>query len=133
VRCQTHDTDGCGTCRPAMHAAWTAGQLKAALADLPDNTPVAVRAVDGYDPQVCDEQVITGAGFGTVDWGDGYGPEQSKVFGLDCEIPEDQLETRPDRPLRPGTSHRSLSLQAPDPVHLPSPGARPRQEPEAEP
>ncbi len=81
-------------------AAWTAGQLKAALAVIPDDTPLAVNAVDTSDPDVADEQVIVGAGSGTVDWGDGYGPERDAIFGLECEIPEGLLRTRPERPRR---------------------------------
>ena len=109
MKCQAHNTDGCAECSPAMRAAWTAGELKAALAGIPDDTPLAVNAVDITDPNVADEQVIVGAGFGTVNWGDGYGPEQSKIFGLDCELPERQLETRPERPPRVRSQYRPLS------------------------
>ena len=109
MKCQAHNTDGCRECCPAMRAAWTAGQLKAALAGLPDDTPLAVNAVDTTDPAVVDEQVIVGAGFGTVDWGDGYGPEPGKIFGLVCEIPERPLQTRPERPSRVRSPHRPLS------------------------
>jgi hypothetical protein len=65
----------------------------------PDGTPLVANAVDYSDPNVVDEQVIVGAGFGTINWGDGYGPEPDAVFGLQCEIPEaeDLLRTRPDR------------------------------------
>jgi hypothetical protein len=100
MKCHAHNTDGCAECRPAIRAAWTAGQLKAALAHIPDNTPLAVNAIDTADPNFADEQVITGAGFGTIDWGDGYGLQPSKVFGLTCEIPEAPLETKPNRPQR---------------------------------
>jgi len=34
----------------------------------------------------------------TEPWGDGYGPETDAIFGLECEIPEDLLRTRPERP-----------------------------------
>jgi len=83
-----------------MSAAWTVGQLKAALAEIPDDTPLVVNAVDTSDPNVADEQVIVCAGFGMVDWGDGYGPERDAIFGLECEIPEALLRTRPERPRR---------------------------------
>jgi hypothetical protein len=109
MKCQAHNTDGCPECCPAMRAAWTARQLKAALAGLPDDTPLAVNVVDITDPHVVDGQVIVGAGFGTVNWGDGYGPEPGKIFGLECEIPERQLETRPERPPRLRSPHRPLS------------------------
>jgi hypothetical protein len=82
--------------QPASPAEWTVGQLKAALAAIPDETPLVVNAVDPIVPEFCDPQVIVGAGFGSVDWSDGYGLEQSKTFGLDCAIPERQLETWPD-------------------------------------
>jgi hypothetical protein len=83
-----------------MRAAWTARQLKAALAGIPEDTPLVVNAVDANYPDLADEQVIVGAGFGTVDWGDGYGPEPDGVLGLDCEIPEGLLRIKPDRPSR---------------------------------
>jgi len=101
MKCTEHGDDGCATCKPAMRAALTAGQLKAALAAVPDDTQLVVNVADPTDPATCDEQVIVGAGFGTVDWGDGYGPERSPLFGLDCEWPEDLLWTKPDRPRRP--------------------------------
>lgn len=101
MRCETHDTEGCADCKPAMHAAWTTGQLKAALAGVPDDTPLVANVADPGDPNVADEQVITGAGFGTVNWGDGYGPERSPLFALELHIPEGYLQTRPDRPRRP--------------------------------
>jgi Family of unknown function (DUF6225) len=100
MKCADHDRDGCTECRPAMHAAWTVGQLRAALAGVPDDTPLVVNAVDARLPECADEQVVVGAGFGTVNWGDGYGAERSDLFGLDCEIPEALLRTRPDRPRR---------------------------------
>ncbi len=64
-----------------------------------------MNAVDTSDPDVADEQVVVGAGFGIVNWGDGYGPERDTVFGLDCAIPEGLLRSKPDRPCRrTGTS-----------------------------
>jgi hypothetical protein len=83
-----------------MRAAWSAGQLREALAAIPDDTPLVVNAVDASDPGVADEQVVTGAGFGIVNWGDGYGFERDTVFGLDCEMPEGLLRSKPDRPRR---------------------------------
>ncbi len=100
MRCELHGADGCAECKPAMRAAWTVGQLKAALAVIPDDTPLVVNAVDTSDPGFADEQVIVGAGFGTVNWGDGYGSERDAIFGLECEIPEGLLRTRPERPRR---------------------------------
>lgn len=100
MKCDAHGADGCADCKPAMRAAWTVGQLRAALAGIPDDTPLAANTADPNDPSVADDQVIVGAGFGTVDWGDGYGPEPAAIFGLECEIPENLLQTRPDRPRR---------------------------------
>ncbi len=100
MKCAEHRTDGCAECQPAVCAAWTVGQLKAALAAIPDDTPLVVNAVDTSAPEFADEQVVAGAGFGTVNWGDGYGPERDVFFGLDCEMPEGLLRTKPDRPRR---------------------------------
>ena len=100
MKCAEHGRDGCEKCQPAIHAAWTVGQLKAALAEIPDDTPLVVNAVAADDPDFADSQVIVGAGFGTVNWGDGYGDERDTIFGLDCEMPEGELRTRPDRPYR---------------------------------
>jgi hypothetical protein len=96
-----------------MRAAWTVGQLKAALVGIPDDTPLAVNAVDTADPDFADDQIIVGAGFGTIDWGDGYGRKPSKVFGLNCEIPESPLETKPKRPQRQPL--RSAPVRQPEP------------------
>jgi len=104
VKCAEHGKDGCAECCPAMREAWTVGQLKAALSAIPDDTPLMVRAVDASDPEFADEQVVVGAGFGTVDWGDGYGPEPDTLFGLECEVSEALLRTKPARPRRrPGS------------------------------
>lgn len=79
---------------------WTVGQLRAALADLPDNTPLAVHAPNFNDNAVYDELVLTDAGFGTVDWGEGFGPEPSSVFALVCQPPTENLEQRPQEDSR---------------------------------
>jgi hypothetical protein len=100
MKCDQHGADGCAECQPAIHAAWTVGQLRAALAAIPDDTPLVVNAVDTSAPDFADEQVLVGAGFGTVNWGDGYGPEPDTFFGLDCEMPERLLRKKPDRPRR---------------------------------
>jgi Family of unknown function (DUF6225) len=100
MKCDVHGAEGCAGCKPAMRAAWTVGQLRAALAGIPDDAPLAANTADPNDHGVSDDQVIVGAGFGTVDWGDGYGAEPDSVFGLQCEIPEDLLSKRPERPRR---------------------------------
>ena len=100
MKCAEHKTEGCASCRPAMRAAWSVGQLKEALATIPGDTPLVVNAVDTGNPQVADEQVVVGAGFGLLNWGDGYGFERDTLFGLDCEMPEGLLRSKPDRPRR---------------------------------
>lgn len=100
MKCSDHGRDGCAECRPAARVAWTVGQLKAALATIADDTPLVVNAANPSEPNVADEQAVVGAGFGAVDWGDGYGPEPDTVFGLDCEIPEGYPRAKPDRPRR---------------------------------
>jgi Family of unknown function (DUF6225) len=100
MQCTAHGADGCAECTPGMRAAWTVGQLKTALAAIPDATALVVNVADPSDPHVADEQVIVGAGFGTIDWGDGRGPQTDPVFGLDCEIPERLMRLAPDRPSR---------------------------------
>jgi hypothetical protein len=94
-------TDQTGSRGTTVSAAWTVGQLRAALAGLPDDTPLVVNVADLNDPSVCDEQVLVSAGFGTINWGDGYGPEPDTVFGLNCEIPDHDMRTKPSRPRRP--------------------------------
>lgn len=111
--------------------AWTVGALRAAITGLPDDTLLIVNAPDFTDPDFVTEQVITSAGFGTVDWGDGYGPEQSKVFGLECEIPDGPIELRAGRA-------RALTTDEPLTRHMPrsprrEPSPRPELELEAEP
>lgn len=80
--------------------AFTAGQLRAAIADLDDDAPIMVSvATDNLG--TVEEQIITGAGYGTVRWGDGYGTETSPLFGLDAHWPNVvPLLVRPDRPHR---------------------------------
>jgi hypothetical protein len=100
MKCHEHGTEGCAGCKPAMRAAWTVGQLRAALAGIPDDTPLVVNTADACDPAVADEQVIVDARFGAADWGDGYGPEPDTMFGLDCAIPGGLPRTRPGQPCR---------------------------------
>jgi Family of unknown function (DUF6225) len=70
---------------------WTVGRLKAELADVADDTVVVVNVPDPNDPKLVDEQIVVDAGFGTVDWGDGKGPQADVYFGLQTQIPEDYL------------------------------------------
>ncbi|MEV7011969.1 DUF6225 family protein [Streptosporangium sp. NPDC051022] len=66
--------------------AWTAGQLRAALADLDDDAPVIVHvATDEAD--VADDQIITSAGHGQIGWGDGHGKDPDPIFALEAHWP----------------------------------------------
>ncbi|MFI6504445.1 DUF6225 family protein [Nonomuraea typhae] len=81
--------------------AWTAGQLREALADLSDDTPVVVHVAGESDPESVDDQIITSAGYGNVGWGDGYGMERDPIFALECHWhTKDRLLIRPKRPRR---------------------------------
>lgn len=81
----------------------TVGQLRAALEGIPDETPLAVNAADpDYPTDSVTEQVITSAGFGLINWGDGYGLEPDNVFALNCNLgmDTDDLRSKPVRPVR---------------------------------
>jgi hypothetical protein len=74
----------------------TVGQLRAALAGLPDITPLVVNAEDASDPEeAAIEQVITSVGFGLIDWGDGRGLRPDKVLALNCRANYDDLRDAP--------------------------------------
>lgn len=79
----------------------TVGQLREALDGVADDTPLIVNAADAQDADFADEQVITSAGFGSVDWGDGRGLQRDIVFGLNCRrvsLEElDGMRRRPDQ------------------------------------
>ena len=73
MKCTDHGADGCAGCRPALRAAWTVGAQGRPGRD--SRRHAAGRECgDPGDSDCADEQVIVSAGFGTVDWGDGYGP-----------------------------------------------------------
>jgi hypothetical protein len=79
----------------------TVGQLRAALEGIPDDTPLIVNAEDpAYPEEFVAEQVITGTGFGLVDWGDGYGLEPDNVFALNCHTEYEDMREKPTRPPR---------------------------------
>ncbi len=81
--------------------AYTAGQIRAAVAHLADDAPVVVHVATDEDG-VADDQIIVDAGHGRIDWGDGYGMEQDPLFALECDWPATHpLTIRPDRPRRP--------------------------------
>jgi Family of unknown function (DUF6225) len=108
MKCAEHGADGCVDCKHVCEAAWTVGQLKAALTAIPDDTPlIANIATD--DPGCVDEQVIIAAGFGSVNWGDGKSWQRDSRFGLTCEWPA-ELAT----PQRPSLGDGSGALPAPE-------------------
>jgi hypothetical protein len=68
--------------------AWTVGDLRQALDGIPDHTPLNV-SVDAPDTdREAQTQVVTGAGPGQVDPGDGSGPIPNGDFTLTCEVPK---------------------------------------------
>jgi hypothetical protein len=72
---------------PGSDGLATVGELRAALAGLPGITPVVVNAEDVSDPEEpAIEQVITSAGFGLIDWGDGQGLVPDGVLALNCRV-----------------------------------------------
>jgi cytosine/adenosine deaminase-related metal-dependent hydrolase len=80
--------------------AFTAGQLRAAIADLADDAPVLVHVATDED-DVADDQIIVSAGYGEIDWADGYGAEPDPIFALECEwCTRRDLHIRPTRPRR---------------------------------
>lgn len=87
-------TDGKG------RRAFTAGQLRAAIAGLDDDAPVVLHVATDED-DVADTQIVVDAGRGSIGWGDGYGLEPDPLFALQCAWPTaDTLHVRPVRPRR---------------------------------
>src|SRR5262249_43101966 len=67
-------------------APWTVGELRRAIQDVPDDTPLRVNVADG---DLVEEQVLGGAGFGKYQMGDDP-PDvwhTCAEFGLDCDYP----------------------------------------------
>jgi hypothetical protein len=93
---------------PGPRAAWTVGTLRAAITGIPDDTLLIISAEDFDDPDFVTEQVIVDAGPGTTDRANGYGPGQSPVFGLQCEIPDGPIELRAGR-ARALTAHELMA------------------------
>jgi hypothetical protein len=83
------------TAPPRRH--WTAGHLRAALAGVPDDTLIVVNTEDPQHGDLVEEWAIYGAGYGRIDWGDGYGMEQDEAFGLSCRLTE-EFRVKPKRP-----------------------------------
>lgn len=75
----------------------TAGELRAALAGVPDDTPIVVNTPDPQYDDMAEEWVIRSAGYGQIGWGDGYGLERDQAFGLNCR-PAGDFRVKPARP-----------------------------------
>ena len=92
----------------------TVGQLRAALEGIPDDTPLAVHGPDPFVPGCVDEVVITSAGFGRIDWGDGYGLEPDGVFALSCDEapPGTEIRRKPVRPARQAAAETAPAAEA---------------------
>lgn len=66
--------------------AFTAGQLRAAIAGLDDDAPVILHVATDED-DVADTQIVVDAGRGSIGWGDGYGLEPDPLFALEPAWP----------------------------------------------
>ncbi len=66
---------------------WTVGQLRAALQGLPDELPLVVQLAEEPGGDLVAEQVVTDAGFGTIDWGDDRGEDVDRRFAICCDFP----------------------------------------------
>lgn len=65
---------------------WTAGELRAALACLPDDTPIAAD-VATHDEGHTRRQIVTGIDFGSARRGEGPEDELVVVFAIQCAWP----------------------------------------------
>jgi hypothetical protein len=88
--------------------AWTVGQLRDALADLPADTAMKVNVSEEPGGEFVDEQVVICAGFGTIVWGDKRGVQTDPVFGIECEYPSGDYY----RPRRAVDRHPDLEAEA---------------------
>jgi hypothetical protein len=73
---------------------WTVGQLRAALAGLPEDLPLLVQVAEEPGGDTVGEQVVISAGFGTIDWGDERGEEVDRRFAIGCEFPSGEYVRR---------------------------------------
>jgi uncharacterized protein DUF6225 len=86
---------------PEPGEGWTVGRLRAAIAGLADDVPLVVNVPDFDDDTTVEEYVITDAGYGSIDWGDGFGMEPDTHFGINCDGPARDLRTKPVRIAQP--------------------------------
>ena len=73
---------------------WTVGELRAALQGLPDELPLVVHLAEEPGGDLVQDQVVTGAGFGTIDWGDERGEDVDRRFGIECDFPTGEYYRR---------------------------------------
>jgi hypothetical protein len=66
---------------------WTVGELRAALQGLPDELPLVVHVAEEPGGDLVQDQVVIGAGFGTIDWGGERGEDVDRRFGIECDFP----------------------------------------------
>lgn len=66
---------------------WTVGDLRKALEGLPDDLPLQVNLAEEPGGDTCDTQVVTGAGFAAITWGDERGEQIDRTLSLECEFP----------------------------------------------
>ncbi|GAA3831960.1 hypothetical protein GCM10022226_61380 [Sphaerisporangium flaviroseum] len=77
--------------------AWTAGQLRAAIAHLADDDPIVVHVATDEEG-VADDQIIVDAGHGQIRWNNGDRMERDPLFALECAWhTADVLHVRPAR------------------------------------
>ena len=67
-------------------AAWTVGQLRAALEGVADETELIAWVADEPGDQFVREQLVINAGYGYTDEGNGFREDRS-VFGLELDFP----------------------------------------------
>lgn len=65
---------------------WTVGQLRAALAGLPDDLPLVVIVAEDPGGELAEDQVVIDAGFGTGTTGEGE-EFVGREFQICCEFP----------------------------------------------
>jgi hypothetical protein len=71
---------------------WTVGQLRAALAGLPDDTPLQVNYAEEPGGKFVSTQVVIGAGFGSSTM-NGVTTDD-REFSIDCEFPSGEYYRR---------------------------------------
>jgi hypothetical protein len=65
---------------------WTVGQLREALAEVPDDTPLIVFVAEEPGGLTVGEQVVINASFATIVDDNGVAVQET-AFGIGCEFP----------------------------------------------